>query len=226
MESFEQYLNEIRQNSGIRRLPMDPNYGATLDAAVRTFIGVANAMLDWKGIRYDFESMKPYVFQLMAWTLLTEDNYCPTKGFLYKGATGKGKTFMLQVYSNWLKAFKCYYISNGIRMPMQLEVVSARRIAAEYTDEQSGGAAVITKYAEKPFLCIDDIAAESMMQNNFGNKVSVVNEILDRRYEKNLITFATTNLDKMTKEDGFDDRMRRRIMALFNIVTIKPDKNF
>lgn len=226
MESFEKYLQDIRQNTGIRRLPISPNYGATMQGAVNTFVRVADAMLEWKGIRYDYESMRPYVIQLLAWALLDEDNYVPTRGFLYKGPTGKGKTFLMQVFANWLKAFKCSYLSNGKEMPMNLEIVSARRIAAEYTDERDGGAQVIQRYSEMPLLCIDDIAAEGREQNNFGNRLNVVNEILDRRYEKNLITFATTNLDRLTKEDGFDDRMRRRIMALFNIVSIRPDKNF
>lgn len=218
---FASYLEQIRQNYGIRR-PETPK-GWTLDWAVGTFVKVADAMLDWKETRYDLATMKPYIEALMSWTLQLEGyNLDYSKGILFKGSTGKGKTFMLEVWCRWLQCVKLSYNSDGNSFPLNLVIVPAKTIATEYSSD----ATIIRQYADIPLLCIDDIGAESKMQNNFGNKVNAVNEVLFKRQYQHRITFGTTNLNELTAEAGYDDRLRRRLNEMFNVIPINHNKQY
>lgn len=221
--TIEEIAIRIRSSYGVHRLPA----AANRETCKELFYAIADAMLDWKHVKYDRASMDVYVDELIDWALCCEGaKYELTKGVLYKGSTGKGKTFLLQVFQQWLKYVPVKYDVNGKEYRMELEIANARTIAAEYAAQEGGGTAVILKYSQIPCLLIDDIGAESKEQNSYGNRVNVINDILDKRQERNLITFGTTNFDKLTAEAGYDDRLRRRILALFNIVPVKHSRNY
>lgn len=221
--SIEEILNDIKANTGIRR--EKPKVDIDHTAALELFYGIADAMLDWRGLRYDRANMEPIAKWLIAWTYNFGKLDC-TKGILLKGGPGKGKTFAMQVYAALVKRMGLTYVSNGRQLEMKLEIVNARTIAQEYANKENGGSAVIERYSRVPFLCIDDIGAESKEQNSFGNKVNVVNDIIDKRLEKNLITFGTTNLNEFDDEAGYDGRMRRRIDALFNQIGVNHNMKY
>lgn len=72
-----------------------------------------------------------------------------------------------------------------------------------------------------PVLYIDDFRWGSTNNNtsSFGNSVDVLTEVIKNRYDRNLLTFITSN----TAPADIDEATRDRMTAMFNVVVFKGD---
>ena len=220
-------IDEIRSNVGIRRnrICLDNE-----DTAYACFISIATSLLGDGGV-YDDEPLRQAIMTMIRWTyMIPEEGLSFTKGIVLRGHTGCGKTFLMRTFAEFLKLDEQQYRSNGHCLDLRLKIVNARRISGEYQDSGTGGIGVILKYSATPLLCIDDIGAEAPCSFSFGNQLNVVEEIVDRRLENDLITFATTNLGTFLKDKvsgaGYDSRTVSRMGELFNIVPINNKKDY
>lgn len=214
MKTIDEIINEAKVNSEIKRQAFKLEF----EKAVCHFQKFANARLESKNQKF---VMCNEVDKLIDWL------YCQNKfdtdyakGILIKGTTGKGKTFLLDVFSDFCKIDEPLYLSGGKTRNIRPLKVNARQIASEFTKDGWEG---IERYFNINSLFIDDIGAEQM-SNHYGNKISAITEILDRREERNLLTFATTNYNKLS--DIYDDRTVSRIASLFNIWYIENDVDY
>lgn len=215
METIEEIIKKAKMSSGIKR----QMFRLDFEKAVLYFEKFANARLESKNQKF---VLCNEVNKLIDW-LYVCNKYEDTdysKGILIKGTTGKGKTFLLDVFTDLCRIDEPVYLSGGIQRNVRPYKVNARQIASEFSKQGWEG---IERYFSMNSLFIDDIGAEQQ-SNHYGNKVLAITEILDRREEKNLLTFGTTNCEKLS--EIYDDRTVSRIASLFNIWYIENDIDY
>lgn len=220
---YEQFLEELRSNTGIVR----PGCTAvSMEIAEMRFIEIANAMLAWRGTALNEEKARPVIKRLISWAYKLDNKLDYRKGILLKGKTGRGKTFLLRAFSEFMKIDGLYYISNGKKHKIQLNIVNAKALSLMY---QSDGYKALVSYINDPCLCIDDIGAEADECFSYGNGLNVIDLVLSQREESNLLTFGTTNLATFRangEEQRYDDRCVSRISDLFNFIPVNHDIDF
>lgn len=139
------------------------------------------------------------------------------KGLLIIGGCGVGKTAIMKT----LEA--CFYISN----PHRFKSYNANEIVQLF--EKCNSAQDKGDFFDKMNLgkiLIDDITTERMA-SNFG-KVNVVKEIIEQRYSKRKLTYATANYDDNFPNDidaaltnigaFYGSRVYDRLFEMFNII--------
>ena len=221
---FASIINEIRNKTGIRRHKIELT---NIENAISYFCEIANSILEAKGHKFDFENTKPGVMSLIEWLYTIENTNTPidfNKGILFKGKTGRGKTFLFKVFSEFIKIDGIRIIQNGKEIMINPRIINSRLISGEYQDPNEGGYRVIEKYSNMNCLVIDDIGSEQTESMNFGNKENVVAEIIRKREENSMLTFGTTNLNRMN--EVYDERTRSRMNALFNVININHELDY
>lgn len=144
------------------------------------------------------------------------------KGILLIGPVGCGKSTLMKAFS--------------VNLNQSYSVVPCRTISNQYTQ---AGPSRISKYYEmsinkmpqmyfgqdKLGWCPDDIGTEKLAMH-YGSELDTMNDILSHWYDNSLPfngMHGTTNLDGPKIEARYDERLRSRFRALFNIITF--DKN-
>jgi DNA replication protein DnaC len=225
MKELSEIITEIRQNTGVKRYKVELN---NFENGVKYFSTIANTLLEPKGIEFDLSSTNRGVCALIEWLYMIEGtnkmNF--NKGILFKGHTGRGKTFLFRVFSEFVKIDNVKFSQNGKDYPVSPRIVNARQISGEYQDPDTGGYRVIEKYSNMSCLVIDDIGSEQVESNNYGNKINVISEIISKREENSMLTFGTTNLNRMDSKGIYDDRTISRMNSLFNVININHDIDF
>lgn len=216
---ISQITSNIDKNYGIERYPCRLN---DRNIAIDCFIAIANRMLAKKDKAFDYQRVKNGVDALIDWTYMLNDELDYRKGILLKGNTGRGKTFLLNVYTEFLKIDELCFSNYGRVYPLLLNNINAQQIALEY--QSTGGYDALLRYSQLPVININDIGAEISESNHFGNKENVIERIIDAREERSMLTFGTTNLEKFS--DNYDARTISRMNSLFNIVIINHEKDF
>lgn len=185
-----------------------------LNAAFDAFVAIGNKMCS----RYiPSESVKKLIDWYYMGGVYSMDYQ---KGILIKGATGRGKTMLFDVFANFMKVEQCSGYQSDEYIPLSMTKVNSRTIAEDFIRDGFEG---IRKYYFGRGLMIDDIGAEVTAQY-YGNKVDVIAEVIDRREENRLLTFATTNLAKLSER--YDDRTTSRMASLFNIWYMDGEEDF
>lgn len=185
-----------------------------VEDGVKAFKAIGDEILRNKSKTFDLKDINT-IKKLIDWLFmmgLSELSY--DKGIILKGDTGRGKTFLFKVFR---------YLAMTDDM-MNIKIVNVKQIAGEYSDPHNGGYDVIEKYSKMIYLMIDDIGKEPQKSISYGNKVNVVEEIINNREEKGLITFATTNLQSMG--EFYDSRTVSRMNAMFNVIAINHNIDY
>ncbi len=221
MKELKDIIKDVRRKNGVVRRKYDLK---SLRNGMTYFAEIANAMLIDSDEGFDFKSSLIGVESLVSWAYLKGENLNFRKGILFKGHTGRGKTFLFKVFNEFLKldGIRCY--QNGETTLISLKIVNAKQIDGEYQDPVNGGYKVIERYSKMSCLAIDDIGAEQDESSNYANKINIISEIIDKREEANMLTFGTTNLNKM--DEKYDDRAISRMSRLFNVISINHGRDF
>lgn len=218
---LELIKQKIANDIGVRRLPV-PKLD-NIQFAVKYFCEIADEFLKKKEKQFSYDPVKNQVESLIRWAYMIGDDLDFTKGILFKGNTGRGKTFLFRVFEYFAKIDSLLYVENGVQLPISVKIVNVKKISGEY-QAPSGGYPVILRYAGYRCLVIDDIGKEQEKSANYGNKLNIVEEIINIREEWGMLTFGTTNLNRM--EDAYDDRTISRMNNLFNVLTLNHDCDF
>ncbi len=59
-----------------------------------------------------------------------------------------------------------------------------------------------------------------MNANHYGTKLNVIEEVIEERYRKGLLTHLTTNLSEDDILDAYGDRVYSRLKSMVNYHTI------
>jgi DNA replication protein DnaC len=138
------------------------------------------------------------------------------KGLWLEGTVGTGKTTLMHIFRELMITQR-----RGFRME------SAGEIACTYsaTGDLDTYVMNITGYSGKPIeLCIDELGREQLPATYFGNKLNVMQYLLQQRYglwqSRGLRTHVTTNIDAKDVRDKYEDFILDRCKHMFNVVTI------
>jgi DNA replication protein DnaC len=175
------------------------------------------------------KKFKPGDTQGKVWTELIKyihgDKDCAYK--LHKsicllGGTGGGKTMTMKIMNKYMEYDNIHYIRNNINMSFRFNIISSREIVAEYSSNGYDG---IAKYMVIGNLCIDDLGSEPDASSYYGNKLNVLSEIIETRYNKGLFTHFTSNLNEKLIKEKYDDRVYSRVIHQSNIIILN-DKDY
>lgn len=148
------------------------------------------------------------------------EEYSFEKGIMLTGPVGCGKTSLMKMF--------------GINSYRPFATTPCRVIADAYQIE---GAESLYKYSTlMPVFkelnyghseighCYDDLGTEDD-KKNFGNQVNVMQDIIFKVYDNNLIgqVHATTNLGVQDIENQYGSRVRSRLREMFNQITFDPN---
>lgn len=137
----------------------------------------------------------------------------PNKGVCIIGGVGGGKTTFIRSMQQALNAarygsfrlFSCVEVEQNIRQASAVE-----NSAADYSYYDNGAA------------CFDDFGAENTESVIYGNRVNVMGEIMQRRYNRfqsqGIKTHFTTNLSGADLRARYGERVYDRMKEMCNIV--------
>lgn len=137
------------------------------------------------------------------------------KGLWFDGTIGSGKTTLMRVFRELLLAQR-----KAFRMDTAAEMANLYSTTGSldlYINNSFG-------YSEKPIeLCIDELGREQLPAVHFGNKLNVMQYILQQRYglwqRSGVITHVTTNLSPGEVIDKYEDFIFDRCRHMFSIVS-------
>lgn len=214
MNSVNDIIRQCRTGQQLIR----PRVDADPKIAESTFTKIAQAMLP----TFQREPVASAVSALCGW-LYQYNRLDPMRGVLLRGATGRGKTFLMQVLQQFMRIDEdvMFYRVGTRCYKVEMTLCSAVQLAADYADE---GIAALERASRLPVLCIDDIGAENAYNSHFGNTVNAVAYVVRRREERHLLTFGTTNIERLAT--CYDDRTLSRMCGLFNTITLTHNIDF
>ena len=141
-------------------------------------------------------------------------------GLILCGDVGNGKTSLLRTIA-LVYSFLSYegYIDNSSESIFKF--VNARDIALSVSNKTE-----YDEYKKCQKLIIDDLGEEAVEVPIFGINHYPIIELLEHRYEHNLLTLISTNLSPKGITDKYHDkRLTDRMREMFDIVVFN-DKSF
>lgn len=134
----------------------------------------------------------------------------PDKGILMIGNLGVGKSICMRVMNHLFKAFKYAHAKRKIERVFKEfgEVEAMREYGSDYRFS----------------LMIDDLGSEEDFHLVYGNRISLLGQILLERYDlfqqnPKFKTHATTNLTTPQLADRYGQRNYDRFKEMFNVIT-------
>lgn len=214
MQSIDDIIRESREGQTLCRTKVS----VVPKVAEETFVRIAEAMLP----TFHAEPVAEAVKALCGW-LYQYNDLRPMCGVLLRGKTGRGKTFLMRVLQRFMaidEDIMRYRVGNR-QYRMRMLIATAEQMASDFAERSFAG---IEEYLRAPVLCIDDIGAENRYASNFGNSLNVVAYIVNQREQRHLITFGTTNIERLAT--CYDDRTLSRMCGLFNTITLTHNIDF
>ena len=148
----------------------------------------------------------------------------PEKGLWLEGTIGTGKSSLITIFASHLRRFW---------NDLGFKIYNCTFIANEYAN--SNAADPLDRYTYnlngyKPIpakMCFDELGREPIHALRYGQKLNVMEYILQIRYtlwqSDRLHTYITTNLDADEVETLYQDYIRDRRAEMFNIVSMTGD---
>lgn len=218
-------ISEIKEQisqQGLKRIKYDLN---DINSAMQNFKEILSEMLIHKEETLQWELIEYACRYFINWTYqLPSSDMEFNKGILLKGKTGRGKTFLFRAWKYFLSIDNVRAIHNDKQFMIDPLIVNVKKISGEYQDPETGGYQVIDKYGRVKSLMLDDIGKEDEFSRSYGNKINIIEEIINLREDQGLLTFGTTNKESL--KELYDDRTVSRMYKLFNILPINHDIDF
>lgn len=157
--------------------------------------------------------------QLILWAMGdAKCNFKLTKGIALTGSTGLGKTTAMQTLLDFILVDDIKYLMDKKYYRLKYNIINARKIVSDYEDKGYNG---LFKYYRMGGLMIDDLGTESRTAKYYGTELDVIEDVIERRYDKNLFTHFTSNLDINKIHKVYGDRVYSRIMHKCNIIEMQ-----
>lgn len=153
-----------------------------------------------RGMNYS-NDIKNYVDKVATWLLETNK----TGLFLY-GSVGNGKTTMILAIKKLIEIL--YFGQFGVK------IISSLTLSELVRDDEAN----FNLIKKSHLLAIDDVGCEPSIVKNYGNEISPLTDIIYYRYDKQLFTLITSNLDKKDIEIKYGNRIADRMNEMFDFV--------
>lgn len=129
-------------------------------------------------------------------------------GLLIYGGVGNGKTTLAKAICETIGILYDSAYSNERKGVYR---ISALEVAKCASDPES-----FTRLRNQEMLFIDDVGTEPASVKSWGNEISPVTELLYSRYDRQLFTIMTSNLDDKKLEDRYGLRIADRMNEMFD----------
>lgn len=140
--------------------------------------------------------------------VLTADN--PKFGIMLCGTFGNGKTTLVHAFRSalgYLNAVGVFENSKGI------VVLGAKDIAMQSKDYER-----FRQIREYDMLAIDDMGREPAEVLDYGNVLSPIIDLLEYRYNEQLFTLITTNLNAEQIRERYKARIADRFNEMLEVI--------
>lgn len=160
---------------------------------------------------FGVHTVRPAI-KALAQELAGTGGYC---GALLCGRCGNGKTTLLRA----VKALTSWLADRGVIDVLRWRsyLVSARLLAEEARTDHGGSMRVAE---DIPLLFIDDLGEEPAEVLRFGNVINPSISLLERRYNRQLPTFITTNLTPREITEKYGERIGDRMREMVRVVAM------
>ena len=144
---------------------------------------------------------------------LTDEN--KKFGMILMGLSGNGKTTMLYAIRNAIN-----YL-NGINLFEDSSQVGLQVIDAKETAAYAKNIDNFRALKNRPMLAIEDIGREPTEVLDFGNVLNPVIDLIEHRYDEQLFTIVTTNLNPTEIRSKYGARLADRFNEMFEPIVFK-----
>lgn len=176
--------------------------------------GCVMAEVQRRGFQYkETTGMEQAITATAAW--LNSGEKC---GMLYCGSCGNGKTTLMRAVRNLIAYCKAKDIDDKT---LTLYEVSAKEVARLNRSDYKA----YDRISKLPMLAIDDLGLEPTEVLSYGNVLNPVIDLLTYRYDEQLFTIVTTNLEPQQIREKYGDRIADRFNEMFARVVF-TDKSF
>lgn len=144
----------------------------------------------------------------------------PKIGVMLAGECGNGKTTLMYAFRrvlNYLKALNSFSYMDP-RFHIGMEIVKSNDIA----DSKITSPSRFDKLKRASMLGIDELGEEPAMIVEYGTYKFPLTRLLEERYDRQLFTFVTTNLDGDMLLKTYKERIYDRILEMFHIIAFDP----
>lgn len=132
-------------------------------------------------------------------------------GLMLYGGVGNGKTTLGRAISCLISIL---FNSSVASERKEIFRISALDMAKKVADDP----AYFNKLKDLQMLFVDDIGVEPASVKSWGNEYSPVTELIYARYDKQLFTLATSNLNDTELRDRYGIRISDRFNEMFDKV--------
>lgn len=170
-----------------------------------------SAVLESRGQQINFDAAtRSHTLEIAKW-LINPTEKC---GLLLRGKYGNGKTTFLKALK-WLIEFTTE-ITNGLNGKHIVKMLSAKQIADLCLGEESRKE--YRRLFDEPILAIDDMGQEPLEVIRYGMIYNPVIDILLHRYDRQLMTLISTNLNSQELEAKYGGRIRDRLREMAKVI--------
>lgn len=144
------------------------------------------------------------------------------KGIILHGSVGCGKTTLFKAF-NFGTMFQCDRPKRALNGHNTLLFGAAKctDVADVYAE---GGALALRRYYGGNML-FDDLGVEALGVN-FGQRENVMARVIQERYDRNGITFLTTNLTFKGIQDAYGERVASRLAEMCSWLDMGIDEDY
>lgn len=162
-----------------------------------------------RGTERDTDEIQGYVSEVVDWFMNGS-----TRGLLMVGNVGCGKTSMLNAIC---KMFGALYYSNSSIYRKGFQWETAYKVAewcGNDTERYEG-------FKKCEWCAIDDIGQEPAETLIYGNTIYPIRDILLYRYDHDLVTIVTTNLNPKSLTERYGIRIGDRLQEMMHVIKFK-----
>ena len=210
-EAFEKLKVAEPRIKRVEYIPNDPIESFAL------WLDIARSRISKEPILHN--DMKEIYRSLISWAHGYNSNYLlKTNGICLAGPTGTGKTACFQILQTYLEIYDFKYLRNGKAITLKFHIFNSKNIESDFAIAGFEG---IQKYLTYANICIDDLGAENGHVIHFGNRVNVIEQIIEERYSKGFMTHLSTNLKFDNILEKYGDRVYSRLHEMVSYVELK-----
>ena len=168
------------------------------------------------------ENARRFVQQIVDDGVTTEPNGEQRPGLLLHGPNSVGKTGLMVALARHL--WDTRRVLLWVRYEAMIRDIQSRYGVDAYEDGTANADALIASAQRVPHLFIDDLGRPFADESQFReseDRRELLYEILAYRHERDMPTYLTTNLDKLTGvAKQFDRRIADRVMELCTVCAV------